>query len=79
MIALIYFGLKFYRNEFPALVRTLEEIKIQLRDGSTEEREKAKKADQLLGEFYNVSFALKLSFLCDIYRVYSTAANLLQV
>ena len=68
-----------YRTEFPALVRTFEENKILLRDGSSDQREKARKADQLLGEFYNVPFALRLSFLCDIYRVYSTLSNILQV
>ena len=60
-------------------MRSFEEIKLLLREGSADEKEKARKADQLLGEFYKVPFALNLSFLCDIYRVYSTAANILQV
>ena len=68
-----------YRTEFPALVRTLEDVKMQLRDGTSEQKEKSKKADLLLSEFYNVPFALSLSFLCDIYRVYATASNILQV
>ena len=67
------------RTEFPALVRTLEDVKMQLRDGTSEQKEKSKKADLLLDEFYNVPFALSLSFLCDIYRVYATASNILQV
>ena len=67
------------RTEFPALVRTLEDVKMQLRDGTAEQKEKSKKADLLLSEFYNVPFALSLSFLCDIYRVYATASNILQV
>ena len=49
---------------------------MQLNDGSTEERDKA---DQLLGRFYKAPFALKLSFLCDIYRVYYAVARILQV
>lgn len=67
------------RSEYPALVRTLEEIKVEFKDGSAEQREKARKADQLLSEFYNVPFALRLALLCDIYRVYSTASQILQV
>ena len=63
------------RTEFPALVRTLEDVKMQLRDETSEQKEKSKKADLLLSEFYNVPFALSLSFVCDIYRVYATAST----
>ena len=68
---------KHFKEEFPALVRTLEEAKEQNRDGTQHGKEKATKADQLQSRIYNITFVLSLSLLCDIYAVYAIAANLL--
>jgi hypothetical protein len=64
---------------FAALLRTLEEVKIEFRNGDSTEKEKAKTADEVQGRMHNSLFALSISLLVDIYRVYSAGTNILQV
>jgi hypothetical protein len=61
------------------LLVTLEEVKIEFRDGDSEQREKASTADSVMGKVYNAVFLLSLSFLVDIYTVYSSISRNLQV
>ena len=68
---------KDFYTVYPALLRTLEETKENLREGG--EKEKAKNADELQGRILNLTFALSLSFLIDIYNIYSQISKLLQI
>jgi hypothetical protein len=58
---------------------TLEEVKQEFREGDGDQREKANTADAVMGKVYNVIFLLSLSFLVDIYTVYSEISRNLQV
>ena len=57
----------------------MEEAKEECRIGVSAEKEKAAKADAVMGKIYNVTFVLSLSALVDIYSVYSDLTNFLQV
>lgn len=70
---------KDFHTVYPALLRTLEETKESLREGGEKEREKAKSADELQGRILNLTFALSLSFLIDIYNIYSQISKTLQI
>ena len=67
-----------FRDIYKPLTITLEETKEQCRNGNSTEREKAAKADAVMGKIYNVTFGLSLSALVDIYTVYSDLTNFLQ-
>ena len=67
-----------FRDIYKPLTITLEETKEQCRNGNSTEREKAAKADVVMGKIYNATFVLSLSALVDIYTVYSDLTNFLQ-
>ena len=68
-----------FRQVYPALVRTLEEVKEDLRNGTSTERDKAVKADEVQGGILNTLFVVSLSALADIYTTYGAISNTLQV
>ena len=68
-----------FRDIYQPLTITLEEAKEECRIGVSAEKEKAAKADAVMGKIYNVTFVLSLSALVDIYSVYSDLTNFLQV
>lgn len=57
----------------------MEAIKENGYQGSSREREKAKEVDALQGEIFCVRFAVQLSFLIDVYKVFRFGINILQV
>ena len=74
----LYFYLNF-RETLPALVTSLEEVKSLFYNGTSDERQKAKNADDIMQSIYNVLFALTLAVLVDVYSVYGKIAEVLQV
>ena len=65
---------------YPALIRVLEEIQFELKDSTAaEDKTKVAKAASIINEIYNLTFCLTLSGLCDVYKVFSTGVNILQV
>ena len=72
----VYFKL---REEYPALVITLEEVKEDLHNGNSTERAKADKAAEVQSGIMNYTFCLSLSAVVDIYRVYGSISKILQI
>ena len=68
-----------FHTSYPALLRTLEETKANLRAGGEKEREQAATADEVQGRMFNLTFALCISLLIDIYNIYMLITNILQV
>ena len=68
-----------FREVYPALVITLEQVKEDLYNGKSTEREKAKKADDVQAGILNYMFGLSLSVCVDIYKVYGAISNILQI
>jgi hypothetical protein len=69
---------QFVKN-FPALIGTLEENHLNLRDGTAREKEKSKDCGQLRNKIMNSKFALlMLCGVCDIYNLFSKIVNILQ-
>ena len=68
-----------FRELFPALVITLEEVKQDFHNGNSTEKVKAEKADEVQSGIMNYLFCLSLSALVDIYRVYGAISNILQI
>lgn len=66
-----------FRSTFAALCITLAET-AEVR-GTYKERERSDKADHILGSIQQVTFALSLSALTDIYSVYGHLSNILQI
>ena len=66
------------RDSYAALVRCLEEVKGMFHNGTSEQKKKAEKAEEILNSIYSIKFALTLSVLIDVYRIYSQIAVLLQ-
>ena len=67
-----------HRESYPVLVACLEEVKEKFWDGTSDQKKKAEKADEILSSIYSIKFALTLAILCDIYSIYSQIAVLLQ-
>ena len=67
-----------FRNNFRSLVLTLEKVKEDFREGDSTEKEKAKDADYVQGRMYNWTFALSLSAVTDIYKIYRMISCSLQ-
>lgn len=68
-----------YRESFPVLIASLEEVKLLHVNGTSVEKTKAEKAEDISKEIYNVKFALTLAVLCDVYRIFAQISVLLQV
>ena len=47
-------------------------------NGTSEQKKKAEKAEEILNSIYSIKFALTLAVLIDVYRIYSQIAVLLQ-
>lgn len=58
---------------------SLEQVKEQYREGTSKEKEKAATADNIEGAIYNYQFLLSLSSMVDVYKVYGSITNTLQV
>ena len=69
--------MQFYKD-YPALVATFDETHMQLRDGTSQEKEKSKKAGVIKNKVMCKTFAIGLCGICDIYGVFSSIVNLLQ-
>ena len=76
---LLIFNFPISRNNYGALLRCLEEVKEKFHNGTADQKKKCQTADGIQSNMYNMKFALSLSVLCDIYKVYGTCSNLLQV
>ena len=74
--AVVYFKM---REEYPALVITLEEVKEDLFNGNSTERGKAEKAGEVQGGIMNYTFCLSLSALVDIYNIFGSISKILQI
>ena len=48
-------------------------------NGTSVEKTKAEKAEDISKEIYNVKFVLTLAVLCDVYRIFAQISVLLQV
>ena len=68
-----------YRESFPVLIASLEEVKLLHVNGTSVEKTKAEKAEDISKEIYNVKFVLTLAVLCDVYRIFAQISVLLQV
>ena len=68
-----------FREIIHALIVTLEEVKQESQTGDSVQREKAKTADVVMGKVYNTTFMLCLSFLIDVYTVYSGISTNFQI
>ena len=68
-----------FREVYPALVITLEEVKEEFFNGTSTEREKAEKADAVQGGILNYLFVLSLSLCSDVYTLYGKISNCLQI
>ena len=60
------------------LISCLEEVKGLHLNGTSDQKKKAEKAEDILNSIYSVLFALTLAVLCDVYAIYSKMAILLQ-
>ena len=69
--------LQFYKD-YPALFATFDETHMQLRDGTSREKEKSQKAGVTKNKLMCKKFAIRLCGICDIYSVFSSIVNLLQ-
>lgn len=67
------------RESYAPLIACLEEVKATHHGGTSDQRAKAQKADEISNLIYSVKFALSLAMVCDFYSVYSQIAILLQV
>ena len=56
-----------FRESYPVLVSCLEEVKSEFYNGTSDQKKKAETADSILNMIYNVTFALTLAVLCDVY------------
>ena len=71
---------RMFRETFPALIISLEEVQDLLMNArDMRDRDKALKAGDISGAIFNLTFALSLSLLCDIYNKYSQLVCILQV
>ena len=68
-----------FREVYPALVITLEQVKEDLYNGNSTEREKAKKADDVQAGILNYMFGLSLYVCVGIYKIYGAISNILQI
>ena len=69
--------IQFYKD-FPALVGTLKETHLQLRNGTSREQDKSSKAGQIKNKITSKKFAIHLCGICDIYSQFSSIINILQ-
>ena len=67
-----------FREDFPAIIHTLEEIQLQNMEGSSDDRKKAANASNLSNKMHNKRFCTIFSGLCDIYEVFGHGVNILQ-
>ena len=75
-ISLIY---NEFRGYYAGLMVTLKECKESVNSGDSNEKKKADNASQIIRTISNLKWVLTLSLCCDIYKVYSTGVNILQV
>ena len=67
-----------FRNNYQSMVLTLEKVKENFREGVSSERQKSIDADYVQGRMYNWTFALSLSAVTDVYKVYRMISCILQ-
>eukprot|EP00112_Aurelia_sp_Birch-Aquarium-sp1_P016818 Seg3843.2 transcript_id=Seg3843.2/GoldUCD/mRNA.D3Y31 product="hypothetical protein" protein_id=Seg3843.2/GoldUCD/D3Y31 len=67
-----------FREDFPALIRTLEETRIEKIEGNSEDIKKSRQASDLSNKIMNKRFTILLSGLCDVYEVFGHGVNILQ-
>ena len=67
-----------FQVDYPAIVRTFQELVSNLNKGTSEDRKKAKDISAILGKIYTMKFSLLLSGSCDIYDRFGIGVNLLQ-
>ncbi|CAB4012781.1 Hypothetical predicted protein [Paramuricea clavata] len=67
-----------FREDFPAIIRTLEEVQLENMEGNSDDRKKATHASDLSDKILNKRFTVILSGLCDIYEVFGHGVNILQ-
>ena len=67
-----------FRNNYKALIILLEEAKAEGRAGSSDQRKRAEKADEVQGKIFNWLFSLCLSMVTDVYKVYRCISCILQ-
>ena len=66
------------RHNYRALVLLCEELKMAGVGGSADQKKKAQNADQIQGDMFNWSFALSLSMVTDVYKLYRLVSCCLQ-
>ena len=72
---------KVYNNfleDFPGIIRSLEETQTRLRAGDSKDQDKAQKYAGISNRIMNQKFVFNLCGLCDIYNLYGAVTNLLQ-
>ena len=67
-----------FREDYPGLVRTFNEVVDRLKLGTSEDRNKAKEISNIQGKILNLKFVLQLSGSCDIYNRFGHGINILQ-
>ena len=67
------------RLSWPALVGVMQKLVGIGLDGTAKQKERAKEAEALQGKIFNTRFALRLSFLTDVYSTFGFGVNSLQV
>ena len=67
-----------FREDYAALVRTFREVIERLKQGSSEDRQKAKDISTILGKILNLKFVLEVSGSCDVYNRFGHGINILQ-
>ena len=66
------------RNDFKPFIIVCEEAKEEGRQGSSDQKKRAAKAEEVQGKMFNWMFALSLSMVTDLYKVYRSMILLLQ-
>ena len=67
-----------FRNDLKAFLIVFEKAKEAKEGGSSDEKKKADLADEVQGKVYNWLFALSLSMVTDVYKVYRGITLVLQ-
>ena len=66
------------RNNYKPLVNLLEKAKEEGREGSSDQKKKAEKADEIQGKIYTWMFAFSLSLTTDVYKKLRIISCILQ-
>ena len=69
----------FDQVERPTLVTVMQKLIEVGMTGDANEKEKARDAEALQGQIFNIKFVVSLSFLTDVYNTFGFGVNCLQV